>query len=145
MFPYDLPIWRASHRAASPDGNQWAEVVDTMEVSMGNPRLGVLRASIGLHLQKCNPAFIWSDDSRYIAIPQFRFFCGLQLKQRLLVIDTVDRKVFASRGIAPYIQPESFVSGRLIVSANPHHNKRTIEFAVPDVLSSFRLLPAMWL
>jgi len=68
---YNLPIWRSSHRATSPDGRHVAWIDPAYEVSMGNPTAGTFCLSTGLQLQRCNPSFLWSDDSRYIAVPRF--------------------------------------------------------------------------
>lgn len=95
-FPYNLPIWRSSYRAESPDKKYIAEIDPAYEVSMGNPTFGTLELSNGLSLPKCSPSFIWSDDSIYLAVPQFtsNWLWGVG-KQRLLIID-VDR----NKGVA---------------------------------------------
>jgi hypothetical protein len=64
-WPYNLPIFSRGHRAVSPDGTVVAEIAQAFEVSMSNPTVGTLRLSSGLQLDRCNPAFLWSDDSRY--------------------------------------------------------------------------------
>lgn len=63
-WPYNLPIWRRSHRAVSPDGRIVAEIAQADEVSMGNPTMGRLLLSTGLEVPRCRPSFIWSVDSR---------------------------------------------------------------------------------
>ena len=70
-WPYNLPIWRRAHRASSPDAQIVAEIDAAYEISMGNPTCGTLRLSTGLELERCNPSFIWSDDSRYLAVPRY--------------------------------------------------------------------------
>jgi len=133
-WPYNLPIWRSAHRAASPDGKVVAQIDPATEVSMGNPTSGTLCLSNGLHLARCNPSFIWSDDSRYLAVPQYFHKLGLFRRQRLLVIDFAKHRIHASRASAWYYQPESFVVGRLVAIVNPSSRKRQVEFQIPDDL-----------
>src|SRR5439155_18064411 len=90
-WPYNLPIWRRSYRASSPDGRYVAEINPAWEVSMGNPTYGTLCLSAGLRLERCNPSFLWSTDSCYLAVPQFFRRFGLFRLQRLLVIDVVKK------------------------------------------------------
>jgi hypothetical protein len=130
-WPFNLPIWRDYHRAASPDGKLVAKIDPATEVSMGNPTSGTLCVSNGLHLARCNPSFVWSDDSRFLAVPQYFGFFG---RQRLLVIWFEKHRVYASRRTAWYFQPESFAAGRLVVAVNPSGRKSQVEFQVPDEL-----------
>ena len=142
-WPYNLPIWRTYHRAASPDGKLIATIDPAWEVSMSNPTTGVLCVSNGLHLLRCNPSFIWSDDSRFLAVPQYSgFFC----RQRLLVISFEKHRVYASKKSAWYFQPESFTAGRLLVTLNPQSRRKPqLEFQIPtDLTPSFRELWTPW-
>ena len=34
---------------------------------MSNPTAGLLELSTGMTVPNCNPGFVWSDDSRYLA------------------------------------------------------------------------------
>jgi hypothetical protein len=142
-WPYNLPIWRRSHRATSPDGSRVAQIAAAREVSMGNPTSGVLCVSGELHIERCNPSFIWSDDSRFLAVPCFVDWLGVVRRQRLLVIDFEKRAVYASRATAWYYQPEAFSGGVLRATVNPTGRKRTIEFRVPDELRA-RCTHAWW-
>src|SRR5688572_16175234 len=85
-WPYNLPIWRDAYRAVSPDGRLVARIDPAVEVSMGNPKTGILCVSNGLHIERCNPSFVWSDDSKYLAVPQFFEKLLVCRRQRLLVI-----------------------------------------------------------
>ena len=69
--PYNLPIWRRYHRALSPDGRHVAQIDPAYEISMGNPTSGMLCIGGGPHVDRCNPSFLWSDDSCYLAVSQF--------------------------------------------------------------------------
>jgi hypothetical protein len=143
-WPYNLPIWRSAHRAASPDGQAVAEIGSTCEVSMGNPTCGTLRISIGLELERCNPSFIWSDDSRYLAVPWYFYRLGLFRRQRIVVIDTRERRALASRETAYYYQPESFAAGRLVVTKQPFRSAKRVTWQIPADLAGFKAINVLW-
>ena len=132
--PYNLPIFRNYHRAVSPDGKLVAKIDPATEVSMGNPTSGFLCVSNGLHIEACNPSFVWSDDSRFLAVPKYIKRFGFR-RQRLVVIDFEKKVVHASKATAWYYQPESFTAGRLVVTPNPFGLKRRLEFDIPSDLS----------
>lgn len=109
---------------------------------MGNPTSGMLCISSGPHIERCNPSFIWSDDSRYLAVPQFFGFFG---RQRLLIVAFEEKRVFASNENAWYFQPESFLGGQLMVTVNPFRSARVMSFNIPAELSTrFARLRASW-
>jgi hypothetical protein len=144
-FPYCLPIWRRRYSALSPHGEILAEIPEAHETSMSNPTSGTLRLSTGLAIDHCNPSFIWSDDSRYLAVPQWRYGFGIQLRQRMLLVDTVDRAVYASRPLAWWLQPRSFSDGILVVDGEPTRKRpQFIEIRVPADLRTFRRLAIAW-
>ena len=137
-FPYNLPIWRSSHRAESPNKKYVAEIDPAYEVSMSNPTYGTLKLSNGICLPKCNPSFIWSDDSKYLAVPQFtsNWLWGIG-KQRLLIIDINNNRVSHSRKIAYYIQPKTFKDGELTITLNPFRKVKTMTYSIPKDLGTF--------
>ena len=137
-FPYNFPIWQSSHRAESPDKKYVAEIDPASEVSLGNPTHGTLILSNGISLPKCNPSFIWSDDSTYLAVAQFtsNWFFGTG-KQRLLIIDVDKKKGWQSAKLAYYIQPESFIGGELTLKLNPSHKAKMMIFSIPEDLGEF--------
>ena len=139
-WPYNLPIFRRAFRATTPDGQLQAEVSQADEVSMSNPTIGVLKMSGGLVLKDCNPSFVWSDDSRYLAVPQLSRLLGCFFAVRVLVVDTRARTVFASRRFRAWLQPQSFVSGRLVVCVNPGGSSREARWDIPSDLESFKRL-----
>ncbi len=137
-WPYNTPLWRAHWREESPNGKFTAEIKDAREVSMGNPTYGTLVLSSGLAVERCNPSFIWSDDSVYLAVSQFSYnWLWGTGKQRLLIIDANKGMVWQSLKLAYYIQPKSFVHGVLTVTLNPTHKPRTMLFRVPQDLAEF--------
>jgi hypothetical protein len=121
-WPYNLPIWRRFYRAASPDEQRVAQIDPAYEVSMGNPTSGMLCVTGGPHIERCNPSFVWSDDSRYLAVPQYFGFFG---RQRLLIVSFEEKRAFASKETEWYFQPESFSHGQLLATINPFRSPRT--------------------
>ncbi|MDA8429781.1 MAG: hypothetical protein M0T70_11050 [Geobacteraceae bacterium] len=143
-WPYNLPIWRRTHRASSPNEEFFAEIEKAYEVSMSNPTSGLLHLSAGLEIENCNPSFLWSDDSRYLVVPQFFTRFGLFRKQRLLLIDVHNRSVFVAPEYTYYFQPFSFTDGRLIVRKNPTKSAEEVVWNIPTDLKQFKSLEMRW-
>ncbi len=139
-FPYNLPIWRDKFQLKSPDGIWVAKISRATEVSMGNPTIGTLELSNGFKLDNCNPSFIWSDDSRYLVIPQYFRRFGLFRRQRLILIDVVDGCVKMSKKTACYFQPESFQEGQLFVTGEPFSDAVRLEWRIPENLNQFNAI-----
>jgi hypothetical protein len=149
-FPYNTPPWRSSHTAVSPDGVVVAAIEQAFEHSMSNPTVGTLRTSDGLELLKCNPAFIWSDDSRFLAVPQWRRRFGLFRRQRLAIVDVVARIVYVSRFTHWLMLPTTFEGGRLEVLVSDRRGiswpwrERPLILMVPVDLSTFNKLDGVY-
>lgn len=143
-WPYNLPIWRSSHEAISSDGKLIASMPFAAEVSMGNPTAGELLLQSGMQVPMCSPSFIWSDDSRYLAAPQFFNRFGFLRRQRLLILDFHTQTAYQSKEIAYYYQPESFISGTLKVIKEPFKTKVTMEFEIPSDLHRFTSISLHW-
>lgn len=139
---FDLPIWRRSYRSQSPDGGRVAQIDPALEIGMGNPTSGTLCVTGGPHLERCNPSFVWSDDSRYLAVPQFHGFFG---RQRLLIIAFDEKRVFASKQREWYFQPESFSGEQLTVRIKPAKSTKAVTFRIPAELSArFKRIFVAW-
>jgi hypothetical protein len=142
---YNSPLWRNSFRAESPNHGFVAEINPAWEVSMGGPTHGTLCLSAGLHLDHCSPVFLWSADSRFLVVPRFVHGFWRGLRQHLLVVDVAERWIYRSASMAPYLQPESFVNGRLTVIRNPHRRPTTLSWQIPGALSvQFTRKKGMW-
>jgi hypothetical protein len=144
QLSYDSPLFRRFHRAVAPNGSAWAEVAEAFEVSMSNPTAGKLHTSMGLSLDNCNPSFLWSDDSRYLTVPQFARRFGCLRVQRLLVIDVTDRIVHACSTTAFYFQPETFENGVLTVTREPFGAGERLSWKIPNELAHFRVVQVSW-
>lgn len=138
--PYDTPPWRTSYRATSPDSTITAEISQAREHSMSSPTVGTLQISNGLETPRRSPAFLWSNDSEYLAVPQWIRRIGVFLRQRA-------EKVFASRFSHWLMNPKSFANGRLEleISSSLGINWMRADRLVNDVrntLDRFTLIPA---
>jgi hypothetical protein len=136
-WPYNLPLWRRSHQAASPDGRHSAVIDPAYEVSMSNPTRGTLRLSSGLAIDNCNPAFLFSADSRYLAVPRWHVVLGLFRRQHLLVVHLETHRCYRSRQGWWLLQPEHFSSSSLRLVANPTNSRpQVLDLAWPDALET---------
>jgi hypothetical protein len=143
-WPYNLPIFRRSHKALSPNGSDFAKISKAYEVSMSNPTCGALQTESGLQLKNCSPSFIWSEDSRFLAVPQFFTRFGFFRRQRIAIVDFHDRKGYLSPEIGHYFQPESFEGGILEATREPFHTKEKIQWRVPECFESFSRFRPHW-
>ena len=75
--------WAYSARLESPDGKFTAAFEYESEVCQGGPTYGRVVLSNGMTYDSCNASFVWSDDSKYLAVPQWTHY----REQQLLVID----------------------------------------------------------
>ena len=142
-WPYNLPIFRRSHCAQSPDGHRMARVDPAIEKGMSNPTSGTLCVTGDPHIEDCNPSFIWSDDSRYLVVPQFHGFFG---RQRILIVAFESKRIYVSNQREWYFQPESFSQGQLVVRICPaFKSTRLMNFKIPSDLSTqFSALSRVW-
>ncbi len=137
-WPYSLPIFRRSFGATSPNGATIAEIRSAKEVGMSNPTSGTLELSTGLTFRNCNPSFIWSDDSKHLAVAEWSLKAALFRGQRLLVVEAGTGQVFASGWVWGFLQPESFTGGELVVVRNTTRKKpKRILWPVPAGLAGF--------
>jgi len=133
-WPYNLPIWRSSHKAVSPDGKYTAEIDPANERGMGNPSDGILKISNGQKFEECSPCFLWSSDSKFLVVPQFVTRYIIFGKQRILLINVEEKIVYASKDYSCYIQPKSFEDGLLVATHEPYEKPETLSWNItPDL------------
>lgn len=109
------------------------------EVSMSNPTIGELQLSNGLRLANCNPAFLWSDDSRFLAVPQWRFLFGLQLRQRIVILEPREGRGYITPPLGWFLQPVQFSDGSLIVAIEPTRAApKEVRYVLPQALEGLR-------
>ncbi len=137
---YDHSARRHNFSTASPDGQLSACIAKTNDVGAGQPPVGELCLSDGLVIESCAPYLVWSDDSRYLAVPQHTCstgFFGHSSSWRLLVIDTWHREIFGSGAFKTWPHPESLSGGHLVVGNNPENRLVENTWSIPDDLDKF--------
>ncbi|MGD8240333.1 MAG: hypothetical protein PVH68_17390 [Armatimonadota bacterium] len=121
--------WDSSVESISPDGQIVATIEDANEVAMGAPTRGQLVLSNGVVRERCNPSIVWSDDSEYLAVPQWT----PDRMQRLMIISVSRRESRCAPGIYDVLQLESFEGGVVRGTDSPIHLPRRIAVDVSDL------------
>lgn len=121
--------WSADVRLLSPDGSLVAEISDAMEIAMGGPMEGTLHISNDFIIERCNSSIVWSEDSRYLAVPQWVH----NRKQRLVVIEPLARKLQYFPGIYRVLEIHQFKNGIISATDSPPHLPRSLEFNLSDL------------
>jgi hypothetical protein len=142
-YPYDQPPWRRCQQATSPDGQWRAGIDEATELFMSGPTKGKLFIPGLVEIPDCSPVFIWSDDSRFIAVPQWKYF--LRRRQRLLIVDTHTKTIYASPSQYRLLVPEMFSGGVVSGVDSPIRAPRPVAVRVSDARQSYKRmeLPAV--
>ncbi len=135
-YPYDQPAWRRCHQAASPDGRWRAAINAATELFMSGPTKGNLVIPGLPEIPDCSPVFIWSDDSCFIAVPQWKYL--LRRRQRLLIVDTHAKTVYASPSQYRLLVPETFCDRVITGVDSPIKDPRPIAVRVSDARQSYK-------
>jgi hypothetical protein len=138
LYPYNLPPWRRSHEAVSPDGRWRATLDHATEIFMSGPTMGTLCIYGLLDIPDCSPNFLWSDDSRYLAIPQWRY--QFRPRARIVIVDAEERVVYASRARYKIALLETFANGILTGLESPVHEPRPFTIAVAELKTAFEIV-----
>ena len=125
-----LSPWTDAAVLVSPDGRCTARITDAMEIAMGGPTAGELRLSNGFRLSGCSPAMVWSDDSAYLAVPQWT----RTRSQRLAIVSVHARTVHYGPGEYRVLQLERFEGGLVQGVDSPIHRPRRVQWRVSDVV-----------
>jgi len=134
-YPYNLPPWRRSYEATSPDGRWHARVEDAWEIFMAGPTKGILSIDDVFQIPDCSPTFVWSNDSRYLAVPQWKYW--LRKRQRLLIVDVTDRFIMASRSIYRVLILMTFSDGIICGTDSPLWKPRQIQISLEEAFTEY--------
>ena len=135
-YPYNLPPWRRSYEAASPDGQWCARVEDTWEIYMSGPTKGTLIIEGLFQILDCSPIFIWSSDSQYLAVPQWKYW--FRRRERLLILDTKEKIIHASRSIYQLLILNDFDDGILTGIDSPVWKPKKVKISVHEALAKYK-------
>jgi hypothetical protein len=137
-YPYNLPPWRRSHRASSPDGRFTAEIREASEMCMSGPTKGKLGGSGVREISDCSPAFLWSEDSRYLAVPQWVSWFLRRPKQRMIIYDMDSSAVYASEPIFTMLILERFSASQLSGTDSPLLKPKAVTISLERELKRYR-------
>jgi len=96
---------------------------------MGAPTSGILNISDGMSFPGCNPSIVWSDDSQYLAVPQWT----PEREQRLLVISLEQKSPGYAPSLFRVLELHSFSNGKIKGIDSPIHQPREIEIDISQV------------
>jgi hypothetical protein len=82
-----------------------------------------------LTFEVCNPSAVWSDDSKFLAVPQWT---KLQ-RQRILVISIERATVGHTADIFSVLELHSFSAGKIKGIDSPIHKPREIEIDLSEI------------
>jgi hypothetical protein len=109
--------WDEKAELNSPDGKLVASIGEAFEIGMGAPTSGRLKLSNGMSIPRCNPSMVWSNDSRFLAVPQWLE----QGAQCLIIISAIQRVIHLVPGRFRVLQLESFEAGVIKGIDSPVH------------------------
>lgn len=125
-----ISAWDYSLHLTSPDGLVTAVIDDASEVGQGGaPTYGTLKLSNGLTFEGCNPSAVWSDDSKFLAVPQWR----VVPRQRILVISIEQATVGYTADIFSLLELHSFSAGKIKGIDLPGYKPREIEIDLSEI------------
>jgi hypothetical protein len=124
-----ISAWDSSLFLTSPDGQITAVIEEASEFGQGSPTIGILKLSNGLTFDKCNPSAVWSNDSKFLAIPQWR----TTQRQRILVISIEQATFGYTPDIFSVLELHSFSRGKIKGINSPVYKPREIEIDLSEV------------
>src|SRR5688500_78120 len=125
-----ISAWDYSLNLPSPDGQITAVIDNAHEFGQGSPTTGTLVLSNGLTFEGCNPSAVWSDDSKFLAVPQWTTVPH----QRLLVISIEQNSVGYPRELFSLLELHSFSAGKIKGIDSPAYKPREIEVDLSEIL-----------
>lgn len=128
--------WDYEVTLVSPDGSKTARIEKAMEIAMSAPTRGTLVLSTGLVLEGCNPSMVWSDDSRYLAVPRWE-----GRKQRLVVIDTWTQQVRQSNPRYHVLELTSFSGGIIRGLDSPVYRPQALSVDISTAFGTRQSIP----
>ena len=114
--------WSYSARLESPNGKFTALFKYGGEVCQGGPTYGVVSVSNGITFDSCNASFVWSDDSKYLAVPQWTRY----REQRLLLINSEFQTFQLLPEVFQVLELHSFTHGVVAGIDSPVYHPRPV-------------------
>ena len=121
-----ISAWNWTVSLDSPDGSLNASIDDASEIGMGAPTRGELSISNGIVIPNCGPSIVWSDDSAFLAAPQWQPYDNGHY-QRLLIVSIAHRSWQLLGSRYSVLELASFDHGVVRGTNSPAHNPTPIE------------------
>ena len=127
-----IPItpWSGSVRVVSPDGRLIAKIEHAQEFRMSSPTSGLLEITNGVTLERCSPSLVWSDNSEYLAVPQWQE----DSTQRLVIVRMCDGEIEYLPGVYSVLELRSFEGGVIEGVNSPAYKAVPFRFDVSALL-----------
>jgi hypothetical protein len=122
-----ISAWADELHLQSPDGRFRAVIESAAEIGMGAPTSGTLRVG-RLVVQGCNPSAVWSEDSRFLAVPQWAGGAA----QRLLVIEPAANRSEYAAGTYSVLELHSFGGGIITGVDSPAYQPLPVRVPFPQ-------------
>ena len=100
---------------------------------MGAPTSGELLISNGLKFHSCNPSIVWSDDSRFLAVPQWKPNNRGRHPQRLMIVSIEHECSRYVSGDFNVLELGSFSDGVVRGVDSPAYNPNQIEVDTSEI------------
>ncbi|WP_415753787.1 hypothetical protein [Pseudomonas leptonychotis] len=124
--------WSYESTIKSPNGIFTASIVNANEIAMGAPTSGTLKLSTGFAFNNCNPSFVWSDDSKFIAVPVWQG----NRSQRLAIINVEDGKINYHETKFRVLELSSFIKGVVSGIDSPIYKPKKVELKLCQIIKS---------
>lgn len=129
--------WTDAADCISPDGRFRASISGAGEICMGGPTCGTLVISenrkggqVMARVELCSPSFVWSSDSRALAVPQWR----KDRSQRLCVVSVPAGVVRAAPGTFAVLELHAFEQGIVRGVDSPIHLPESFAITVEELI-----------
>ena len=98
---------------------------------MSGPTYGKLFGGDLFRIENCSPTFVWSSNSQFLAVPQWR---GIWRKrQQLLILDIEEKKVYTSRKKFRLLILNSFSDGILSLTESPLRKPQRLNISLNEI------------
>ena len=129
MSKVPISPWSMSAKLVAPNGQLTATIEEAFEVGMGAPTSGDLELCNGLRAASCNPSMVWSDDSRFLAVPQWT----RDRQQRLLVLSMEHHSCQLLGGLFRVLELHEFKSGVILGVDSPVYRPQRIRLPIDGI------------
>src|SRR5688572_16755826 len=124
-----ISAWDPSLNLTSPDDQITAVIDDGHEFGQGSPTIGRLKLSNGLIFEGCSPSAVWSNDSKFLAVPQWK----RTQRQRILVISIEQASFGYTADIFSVLELHSFSGGKIKGIDSPGYKPPEIEVDMSEI------------